>query len=52
MNDSDISREVGLNSVTGKFYRNILKMMFLTFDVKPWHRNIGKRLVKSPKGYH
>jgi predicted AAA+ superfamily ATPase len=51
MNDSDISREVGLNSVTGKFYRNILKLMFLTFDVKPWFRNIGKRLVKSPKGY-
>ncbi len=51
MNDSDISREVGLNSVTGKFYRNILKRMFLTFDVKPWSRNIGKRLVKSPKGY-
>jgi predicted AAA+ superfamily ATPase len=51
INDSDISREVGLNSVTGKFYRNILKMMFLTFDVNPWYRNIGKRLVKSPKGY-
>ncbi len=51
MNDSDISREVGLNSVTGKSYRNILKMMFLTFDVKPWHRNLGKRLVKTPKGY-
>jgi len=51
MNDSDISRDVGLNSVTGKSYRNILKMMFLTFDVRPWHRNIGKRLVKAPKGY-
>src|SRR5712672_455176 len=51
MNDSDISREIGLNSVTGKSYRNILKMMFLTFDVRPWYRNIGKRLVKSPKGY-
>lgn len=51
MNDSDISREVGLNSVTGKLYRNILKLMFLTFDVKPWFRNVGKRLVKSPKGY-
>jgi predicted AAA+ superfamily ATPase len=51
MNDSDISREVGLNSVTGKFYRNILKLMFLTFDVKPWHRNVGKRLVKAAKGY-
>ena len=51
LNDSDISRNLGLNSVTGKFYRNILKMMFLTFDVEPWFRNIGKRLVKSPKGY-
>jgi predicted AAA+ superfamily ATPase len=51
INDSDISREVGLNSVTGKFYRNILKMMFLSFDVQPWHRNIGKRLVKASKGY-
>ena len=51
INDSDISREVGLNSVTGKFYRSILKMMFLSFDVQPWHRNIGKRLVKAPKGY-
>lgn len=51
MNDSDISREVGLNSVIGKSYRNILKLMFLTFDVKPWYRNIGKRLVKAPKGY-
>jgi len=51
LNDSDISREIGLTSVTAKFYRHILKMMFLTFDVKPWYRNIGKRLVKSPKGY-
>lgn len=51
LNDSDIARDVGLNSVTSKFYRNILKMMFLNFDVAPWFRNIGKRLVKSPKGY-
>lgn len=51
MNDADIAREVGLSSVTGKSYRGILKMMFLTLDVKPWHRNVGKRLVKSAKGY-
>jgi predicted AAA+ superfamily ATPase len=51
MNDADIARDVGLNSVTGKFYRNILKLMFLSFDVSPWYRNIGKRLVKSAKGY-
>ena len=51
INDSDIARDLGLNSVTGKSYRNLLKMMFLTFDVRSWHRNIGKRLVKAPKGY-
>jgi predicted AAA+ superfamily ATPase len=26
-------------------------MMFLNLDIQPWYRNIGKRLVKSPKGY-
>lgn len=51
INDADVAREAGLNAVTGKFYRNILKMLFLTFDVPPWHKNIGKRLVKSAKGY-
>lgn len=51
INDSDIARELGLNSVTGKTYRNTLKMMFLNFDVPSWHRNIGKRLVKASKGY-
>lgn len=51
INDADLSRDVGLNAVTGKFYRNILKMMFLTIDVPPWYRNIGKRMVKSSKGY-
>jgi uncharacterized protein len=51
LNDSDIARDIGLNPVTGKFYRQLLKMMFVNIDVEPWFRNIGKRLVKSPKGY-
>jgi predicted AAA+ superfamily ATPase len=51
INDADISRELGLNSVTGKSYRNILKMMFLNFDVPPWYKNVGKRLVKASKGF-
>ncbi len=51
INDADISRAIGQNSVTAKNYRILLQMMFLTFDVKPWYRSTGKRLVKSPKGY-
>lgn len=51
MNDAEIARDMGLNPVTSKAYRGILHATFLSFDVKPWYRNIGKRLVKSPKGY-
>lgn len=51
VNEADIARSVGLNAVTGKRYRTILQMMFLSFDIQPWYRNIGKRIVKSSKGY-
>jgi uncharacterized protein len=51
INDADISRDAGLNTVTQRNYKTLLKMLFLTFEIAPWYRNIGKRLVKSPKGY-
>jgi len=51
VNEADIARSIGQNAVTSKNYRVLLQMMFLTFDVRPWFRNIGKRLVKSGKGY-
>lgn len=51
VNEASISRLIGQNAVTAKNYRILLQMMFLTFDVKPWFRKIGKRLVKSPKNY-
>ncbi|MEW6778095.1 MAG: ATP-binding protein [Bdellovibrionota bacterium] len=51
INESDIGRSVGLNSVTARNYRVLLGAMFLTFGVGPWFRNTGKRFVKSPKGY-
>lgn len=51
INETDIARDVGLNAITGKFYRTILKMMFLNFDISPWRKNLNKRLVKASKGY-
>ncbi|TVR06299.1 MAG: ATP-binding protein, partial [Spirochaetaceae bacterium] len=51
LNDASIARDVGLNPVTSKNYRMLLNSLFLSFDVPPWYRNIGKRLVKSEKGY-
>ena len=51
VNDADIARDAGLNPVTSRNYKTLLKMLFLTFELSPWSRNIGKRFVKSPKGY-
>ena len=51
INDADIARNARLNPVTSRNYKTLLKMLFLTFELAPWYRNIGKRLVKSPKGY-
>ena len=51
INDADIARDVGLNPVTTRNYKTLLRMLFLTLELAPWYRNIGKRLVKSPKGY-
>ena len=51
VNDADIARDAGLNHVTSRNYKTLFEMLFLTFEISPWYRNIGKRLVKSPKGY-
>lgn len=51
VNDAGIARDAGLNPVTSRNYKTLLKMLFLTCDLEPWYRNLGKRLVKSPKGY-
>ncbi|MCY3715803.1 MAG: ATP-binding protein [Chloroflexi bacterium] len=51
VNDADIARDAGLNHVTTRNYKTLLRMLYLTFEIAPWYRNIGKRLVKAPKGY-
>lgn len=51
VNDADIARDAGLNAVTSRNYKTLFNMLFLTFEIPPWYRNIGKRLVKSSKSY-
>jgi uncharacterized protein len=51
LNEADLARSVKENAVTTKRYRTILDLLFLTVTVPPWFRNIGKRLIKSPKSY-
>ncbi len=50
-NASSLSREVGVDSKTIESWVSILEASYLVFRLRPWHANIGKRLVKRPKLY-
>lgn len=49
LNYADLSRGTGLPQSTLKRYFALLEMVFLVQLLPPWHANIGKRLVKTPK---
>jgi len=51
VNDADISLALKISQPTIKRYRTLLDGVFLTFLLPPWHKNMEKRLVKSPKMY-
>jgi predicted AAA+ superfamily ATPase len=51
INDAELGRDLGLNAVTTRHYRSLLNNTFVTHTLKPWHRNITKRLVKAHKLY-
>jgi hypothetical protein len=49
LNYAGISRDLGMPQTTVKRYIALLETAFLVLTVPAWYRNIGKRLVKSPK---
>ena len=49
LNTSGLSRELGLDRTTVREYIAVLERLFLIRRLLPWHRNIGKRLVRTPK---
>lgn len=42
---------MGLSDKTIRSYLDILSSTFMLRQLQPWHENIGKRQVKSPKVY-
>lgn len=48
---SDIARDVGVAVSTIKDWINVLWASNQIFFIEPYHRNLGKRLIKSPKVY-
>ena len=51
LNRSTLARSLDVNSTTVSRYLDLMVDLLLVRQLKPWHGNLGKRLVKSPKVY-
>ena len=51
LNYAGLSKSLGIDQRTIKRYIEMLESAFMVRILKPWHSNIGKREVKSPKIY-
>ena len=49
LNTAGLSRELGLHRSTVREYIAVLERLFLVRRLAPWHRSVGKRLVRTPK---
>jgi len=50
-NSSSIARSFGLADMTIRRYLDILSSTFVARQLQPWHANVRKRQVRSPKVY-
>ncbi len=51
LNLSEMARDIGISVPTAKKWLSILETGYQVFLLYPYYRNIGKRLIKSPKLY-
>lgn len=51
LNQENLARSVGVSSPTISKYLDYLEHAYIIRRLNPWHRNVKKRLVKSPKIY-
>jgi hypothetical protein len=51
LNSSSLARSMGLTDKTVRSYLDILTETFMVRQLQPWHANVKKRQVRSPKIY-
>jgi predicted AAA+ superfamily ATPase len=50
-NTTALSNELGMSAITIKEWFRLLQTSFICYELQPFYRNIGKRLIKTPKIY-
>lgn len=48
---ASMARDLAVSPATLKRYLGILQALFIVFTVQPWHRNIARAILQSPKVY-
>lgn len=51
LNRDEISRQVGVDTKTIQSWLGLLETSYILFQLQPWHNNLNKRIIKSPKIY-
>ena len=51
LNLDGLARDCGISVETARDWLSILEASFVVFTLRPYHNNLGKRLIKSPKLY-
>jgi uncharacterized protein len=50
-NNAEAARTLDISQGTARRYVDLLQDLFMVRQLQPWHANLGKRQVKSPKLY-
>ena len=51
LNVNSLANDAGISHTTARNWLSLLEASYIIFLLQPYHRNISKRLVKSPKLY-
>lgn len=51
LNKVSLANDVGVDSKTVSNWLSVLQASFMIYLLQPWHGNVSKRLIKSPKLY-
>jgi predicted AAA+ superfamily ATPase len=51
LNRDELSKQIGIDSKTVQSWIGLLEASYIVFLLQPWHNNLNKRIVKSPKIY-
>lgn len=51
LNLQGLANETGISHTTAREWISILEASYILFQLPPWHANVSKRLIKTPKIY-